>query len=68
MDADTIEKLDKMEQKLIQSLEHKIRNGYYGDAEKATQTLVNIAMYRRLAAGDKMRVRSDGTADLAAAR
>lgn len=68
MDADTVKRLDEMEQELIEKMGHKVRNGYFSDAEKASRTLVNIAMYRRLRAGDRMRLRSDGTVDLAEAR
>lgn len=67
MDADTIAKLDKMEQKLLESLERWVQSGSYVDAEKASRVLVNIATYRKLAAGDKMRGRPDGTADLSGA-
>lgn len=46
-------------------MEREIQNGC--DTEKTARTLVSIAMYRRLVAGDKMRVRSDGMVDLAGA-
>ena len=62
MDAETMEKLDQMEQKLIAELDRKIKNGWYNDAQSCSQNLVNIATYRRLVSGDKMRPRLDGTA------
>ncbi len=64
MDSETKDNLDEMEQKLIKKMRSQVQNGYYTDASNVSQTLVNIAMYRRLVAGDKMRVRSDGTVDL----
>lgn len=53
MDAAEIKKLDQMERRLVENLEYSVRNGYYGDAEKRSRILVNIAMYRRLKAGLK---------------
>lgn len=67
MDTNTTDKLDEMEQKLIKKMQSQVQNGYYTDASNVSQTLVNIATYRRLAAGDKMRARPGGTADMPAA-
>jgi len=51
MDAETIEKLDAMEEKLLAKLDYQTRNGYYSDSANTSQTLVNIATYRRLPGG-----------------
>lgn len=59
------EALDQMEQKLIDKLAYHVRSGHGNEMVKYSQTLVNIAMYRRLKTGLKVRVRSDGSVDIA---
>lgn len=45
MNAETAERLDKMEQKAFGELERKIRNGYYSDAAHCSKANHNFLQF-----------------------
>ncbi len=65
MAGPTDETLDALEALAAEKLDGLLESGYF--AEQVAKILANFALYRRLGSGSKMRVRPDGSADIAEA-